>query len=292
VKILFVGVFDAVGKSTNTSQLMAFKEIGCEVVGYNYRLKAHLIGNKRRDEELIKILQDRHFDLVVFSKCNVLGSEVFRKATAKTKTCFWFMDAKCNYDQEMRDKTSLVTYGCFDKKNVLEEALKINKNSFYVCEGYDQAVDKRPDVEKEYDVTFIGSVYGNRIDYTKNSKYKINVVSDAYGPKHAMTVGKSKINLNFCTSDGASDRVYKIMAAGGFLMTDDWTGRDTDFIEGEDLIIFKDIDDLNEKIKYYLENSEERQAIATSGHQKVQRFNRVGWATKIVELSRGVIKND
>jgi len=30
MKILFIGVFDAIGKSTNTSQLMAFKSIGCE----------------------------------------------------------------------------------------------------------------------------------------------------------------------------------------------------------------------------------------------------------------------
>jgi len=285
VKILFVGVFDTSRHSTNTSQILAFKQIGCEVVGYNYRHRARQIGNKQRDEELIQILEDRHFDLIVFSKCNVLGFDVFRKATAKTKTCFWFMDAKCNYDQEMRDKTSLVTYGCFDKKNVLEEALKINKNSFYVCEGYDQAVDKYQDVEKEYDVTFIGSIYGNRIGYTKNSKYKINVVSDAYGPNHALTVGKSRINLNFCTSDGASDRIYKIMAAGGFLLTDDWPGRKEQFVDGEDCVIFKNQEDLDRKIKFYLENPEIRERIAKTGHKTVSKFNRISWAKKIVEYS-------
>ena len=38
MRILFVGVFDKEGKSTNLSQLFAFKEIGCDVIGYNYRM--------------------------------------------------------------------------------------------------------------------------------------------------------------------------------------------------------------------------------------------------------------
>ena len=78
MKILFIGVFDREGKSTNLSQLMAFKIIGQEVTGYNYRQKATLIGNENRDKDLISVVKDRDFDLVVYSKCNVVSRECFK----------------------------------------------------------------------------------------------------------------------------------------------------------------------------------------------------------------------
>ena len=50
------------------------------------------------------------------------------------------------------------------------------------------------------------------------------------------------------------DRVYKVMAAGGFLLTNDWIGREEMFVDGEHLVIFNDPQDLAEKIKFYLAN--------------------------------------
>ena len=283
MKILFVGVFDTNRQSTNTSQLLAFKQLGYDVVGYNYRNKAMLIGNQKRDEDIIRIIESRNFDLIVFSKCNVLGYDVFEKATSVAKTCLWFMDPLVSYDEEMKHKTSLVSYSCFDKKNTLEEALKINKNSFYVCEGYDQDVDKPHSVEKEYDVSFIGNVYGDRAELLRQIKHPVKIIRGAYGPTHALEVSKSRINLNFCTSEGASDRVYKVMAAGGLLISNDWKGRSEHFINGKDCVIFKDIGDLNDKIEFYLKNPEMVEMISKYGHQTVKKFNRLNWAKKIVE---------
>tara|TARA_B100000131_G_scaffold221586_1_gene213146 strand:- start:2080 stop:2946 length:867 start_codon:yes stop_codon:yes gene_type:complete len=285
MKILFVGVFDTNRQSTNTSQLLAFKQLGYDVVGYNYRNKAMLIGNQKRDEDIIRIIESRNFDLVVFSKCNVLGYDVFEKATSVTKTCLWFMDAMCNYDEEMRVKTKMVSYCCFDKKNVLEEAMKINKKSFYVCEGFDQDVDKPQDVEKIYDVTFIGSIYGDRTHYINNSRHKINVINNVFGTDHAKAIGQSKINLNFCTSESASDRIYKILASGGFLLTNDWPERKEFLTNGRECVVFDGLEDLDNKIDYYLENPELRNLISKYGTESVQQFNRLNWAKKIVEHS-------
>ena len=163
MKILYVGVFDRNKTSTNTSQLISFKKLGYNVVGYNYRLKAAEIGNIARDNHLIGEIKNNNYDLVVFSKCNVVSNQVFIEATKNTKTCLWFMDPLPTYNQEMRDKTKLVSYVCCDKINVLREAKKINKNSFHVCEGYDEDVDRPHDVNKEYDIAFIGNIYGDRL---------------------------------------------------------------------------------------------------------------------------------
>ena len=284
MKILFIGVFDPEGKSTNVSQLVAFNKLGHNVVGYNYRKKAALIGDENRDKDLTSVVENRNFDLVVYSKCNIVSFETFKEINKHAKTCLWFMDPLVSYNQEIKSKTAIVDYFCCDKENVLEEALKINSNSFHVCEGFDSNIDRPHEIEKQYDVSFIGNVYGNRADILGKVKRPVKVISSAYGEKHAIEVAKSKINLNFCTSQGASDRVYKILAAKGFLLTDDWNNREKYFIDGEDCVIFNDIQDLNKKIKYYLNNPEEAEKIASNGFKTVQKFNRLNWATKIIEL--------
>ena len=150
MKILYVGVFDNNRTSTNTSQLISFKKMGQDVVGYNYRKKAQSIGNIARDEHLISEIKNNNYDLVVFSKCNDVSEKVFAEATKKTKTCLWFMDPLSTYSEEMKNKTKLVSYLCCDKANVFEEAKKINENSFQVCEGFDEDVDKPHILDKEY----------------------------------------------------------------------------------------------------------------------------------------------
>ena len=52
MKILFVGVFDNNRRSTNTSQLLSFKRLGHEVVGYNYRQRTMLLLLDERDLHL------------------------------------------------------------------------------------------------------------------------------------------------------------------------------------------------------------------------------------------------
>ena len=194
------------------------------------------------------------------------------------------MDPLITYNKEMQIKTSLVDYFCCDKKDVLQLAKTINKNSYHVFEGFDSKNDFPIDCIKEHDVTFIGNIYGDRKDKLASITTKVNVVSNAFGRKHADVVSRSKINLNFCTSNGASDRVYKTLAAKGFLLTDDWEGRDEIFKDNQDLVIYKDIDDLNNKIEFYLDNWEQAEAIANHGYKTVQKFTRSSWAKRIIQL--------
>ena len=284
MKVLFVGVFDTNRKSTNTSQLVSFKRLGHEVCGYNYKAKGALLGTAERDKHLVATIAAGAFDLVVFSKCNFLSDNVFVESGKHAKTCLWFMDPITTYSENMKRKTGLVDYFCCDKESVLLVAQKINLNSFHVHEGFDSDVDEPCEVPSEYDVSFIGNLYGARALLLNQINVPVKVINGVYGKEHAKEVSKSRINLNFCTDNDASDRVYKILATKGFLLSNDWYKRDKYFINGEDCVIFKDIKDLNKKIEYYLQNPELRKKIANSGFKKVQQFNRINWAKKIIEL--------
>jgi len=58
---------------------------------------------------------------------------------------------------------------------------------------------------------------------------------------------------------------------------------ENDFIVGIDLDVFTDVDELRNKIQYYLEHEDERLKIAEHGYQTVQKFDRINWAKKIIE---------
>ena len=117
-KVLFVGVFDSLGRSTSNGQLAALNVIGWDVTPYDFRQKAREIGAKERDLLLEKTVKDGDFDLVLFSKCDTVSYRTFEYVNSLTTTCFWFCDPLSSYDQEMQRKTSLVDYACFGKQNV------------------------------------------------------------------------------------------------------------------------------------------------------------------------------
>jgi|APSaa5957512535_1039671.scaffolds.fasta_scaffold191398_1 spore maturation protein CgeB len=131
------------------------------------------------------------------------------------------------------------------------------------------------------------TIVGKRAIYQVAIGFK--VIGGAYGTDHAIAVARSKINLNFVANNsGCSDRAYKILAAGGFLLSEDWPGRALDFVDGQDLVIFCGLNDLNRKIHFYLEHENKRMVIAGQGMKSVQRFTRVEFARKIIALAESV----
>lgn len=67
----------------------------------------------------------------------------------------------------------------------------------------------------------------------------------------------------------ASPRVFEILACGAFQLCDDQRDVYALFRDGRDLVKFKDGTDLVAKVKYYLDHTEERKAIAAQGRSTV-----------------------
>ncbi len=83
----------------------------------------------------------------------------------------------------------------------------------------------------------------------------------------------SKINLNITLKSiktGIPLRAIDIMSAGGFLLTSFQADFLDYFVPDEDFVYYNDLDDLGEKIRYYLSHDEERQRIAANGRKKIQ----------------------
>lgn len=83
----------------------------------------------------------------------------------------------------------------------------------------------------------------------------------------------SKINLNFTIPNiksGIPLRIWDVLGCGGFLLTNYQAEIPYYFKEGEDLVCFDGLEELCEKVGYYLEHEEERKRIAWNGYHKVR----------------------
>lgn len=85
----------------------------------------------------------------------------------------------------------------------------------------------------------------------------------------------SKINLNItlhCIKTGVPLRVFDIMGVGGFVMTnyqEDMLGL---FEEDKEIVMFRNIEEMMDKIGYYLTHEEERVKILMNGYNKAKKY--------------------
>lgn len=82
----------------------------------------------------------------------------------------------------------------------------------------------------------------------------------------------SRINLNFTIPNiksGIPLRVWDVLGAGGFLMTNYQPELELYFELDKDLAVFENKRELVQKASYYLEHDQERRQIAVNGYEKV-----------------------
>lgn len=110
----------------------------------------------------------------------------------------------------------------------------------------------------------------------KESEYKLhNVCHPLFGSNFNKLIGITKINISidWVNMRGFwSPRTARIMAAGGFVIAKYVEGMEETFGDsGENLVYCHSVKECIDLIKYYLENEEERKAIAERGYNFVNK---------------------
>ena len=99
-----------------------------------------------------------------------------------------------------------------------------------------------------------------------------NMGSVQYSGEMPLVFRHSRINLNITLrsiQNGIPLRAMDIMGAGGFLLSNYQSDFSMHFREGQDYVCYDSMEDMMQKIDYYLQHEEERQAIAQNGHAAV-----------------------
>lgn len=154
----------------------------------------------------------------------------------------------------------------------------------------DALVAPIPAAQCRYDVTFVGTSYGNRpqwiadlaargIDVTCYGKgWKNGVVSSL---EMQRIIRESRLTLNFgdsglvfrglipTKSRQIKARIFEVPGAGGFLMTEGAERLEQFFDVNREIAIFSDLDDLASQIRHLLLHPEVRDEIAIAGYERV-----------------------
>ena len=143
----------------------------------------------------------------------------------------------------------------------------------------DPEIHKKLDLEKIYDIGFVGTSGGvPRKFYLQElrERYPNSFIAQADYRMMSKIYSQAKIGFHYiyCTSkhrDHLSMRVYEIMSCGAMALINDTNGRfkEMGFIDRENIVIYHNPKELFMLIDYYLKNEDVRQNIADEGYNLV-----------------------
>ena len=137
--------------------------------------------------------------------------------------------------------------------------------------------------EKNIDASFLASLAGyyQRINFVQEAKKrKLNIhISGGQrqaalsAESYASIVRRSKIGINFSSNielpfHQAKGRIFEYTASKALLLDSDNPSTQDFYKKDVDYIAFSDLNDLIEKIEYYVNNENERQVIANNGYKR------------------------
>ncbi len=167
------------------------------------------------------------------------------------------------------------------------------KNCFYMAHSAEPKSDPFTNRVDRYNISFIGQY--NSEQYPNREKYLMAVRNSglniwgtegwAKTPLAKLYQGRSigdqrydiyshskiviDINWDVLPAEGLSNRPFEATGCGAMFMTDH-VREDIKraYVEGKEVVLFKDEHEMREKIEYYLEHGDEREKIARAGHQR------------------------
>lgn len=146
-----------------------------------------------------------------------------------------------------------------------------------------------PFAECQYPVTFVGTAHGKRrvwIEALRRRGIEVACFGHGWpnGPVAARDIleiiRKSVISLNFANStlvwnkilprrqNQIKARTFEVPGAGGFLVTEWAEGLEDCYEPGREIVVFRGLGDLAEKIRFYLAHPADRDAIAWGGYKR------------------------
>ncbi len=106
-----------------------------------------------------------------------------------------------------------------------------------------------------------------------SKRYKVRVYPDSEDRKQVIRAGKINLYIIPRTIEsGIPFPVLDILACGGFCLTNYQPEIAELFEDGTEIIMYTGMEDMANKVEYYLQHEEERAAVAKAGSKKVREF--------------------
>ena len=140
---------------------------------------------------------------------------------------------------------------------------------FVGSKGYHPEYPYRPQL-----IDFLRETYGKRFLHVGGDGDTGTIRGDELNKIYArskIAIGDT-LNIDFKYPYYSSDRLFESTGRGGFTIYPNIFGLDAYFEDKKEIVFYEhgDLKDLKEKIDYYLEHDEEREAIRAAGHERAK----------------------
>lgn len=284
-KIVIIGVLDQY-QSTNISMAKSFIKKGYEVIPVNYRTIIQRYSERYFQSLVLDIVKNDDTEFVMFCKCNGINSSIIEETNNYTKTVLWMPDVineRMQRYPEVIEHAKIANYSFITSGGVVEYFKNHGgKNCYHILDGNDFDLFRPVDAVNELkaDISFIGTKLPHREEYLNmlaaagyNVKaYGNGFNGEIYNTDFAKVCCSSKYMLSVNTinvKDGVSNRLFRYLGCGSCtLHWDDTETIKNYFVDGKEILLFKDPHELITKLKFYGDKYEE---IGKKGMERVKK---------------------
>lgn len=300
----------------------SFEKLGHEVIPFYY--DEYLNNTNPLQKELLSFADKIKPDLIFFMIFrDHFKVETLEKLKEKYTTVNWFGDDTWRFDNYTSKYAPYFSWSITTDKFAIDKYKKLGVDNIFRSQW--AAIDKHDepsfDGDYKYDVTFIGAKHPYRKWFTDQlRKRDINVQCFGYGWDNGPLTNEemnyifrhSKINLNLANSNfldlkyllaspyniahaikstktmsQIKARNFEIPYFGGFQLTDYVPTIEEYFEVGSEISCYSSLDEAELLIKYYLNNSSEREEIRLNGNNRSKDThgysNRISDFLKVLE---------
>ena len=275
-----------------------------DIVSY-YRSVGDLNGSKRLNKKLIEVISNYVPDLIVLGHADLIKSETLKfikKNYPFIKIAQWFLD-RMDSDWSVNKKRFLDKINIIDSSFCTTNPGFLNFNKKYNISYMPNPVDESFERLKNYNLNnfnndvFFAMSHGVHRGVLKKGKFdkretfikkllkkSPNIRFDLYGMNNKQpvwadnfinSIAQSKIGLNLSQGHAAkyysSDRFSQLIGNGLLVMVDEKT-KLRDFFSNDEIIFYKDLNDLSTKIIRYSNDDNLRKKVAKKGTIKYFKY--------------------
>lgn len=191
---------------------------------------------------------------------------------SKKLKIFWSIDSHCILQQHQElCKLLKIDILLNSTESYIPMFEGLVKKSYWFPNSYPDDLIFPKKLDKTIDVGFCGNLINRGHLINHLDKYNIKKDIFVIGDDMVNSINSYKIHFNCNISNDINYRTFETTGCGTFLLTNYTPGLEKIFDIGKEIVVYDSIEDLDNKVKYYLDNSEERNKIAKAGHERAKK---------------------
>ena len=212
----------------------------------------------------------------VIDRFNHANREIQDAIEKDIEACFLQWNEKMHLYGRMQDRC-VEYFTAADQHIVLKNYPYMTEQFYYETAATSRLLANRERVTilnklaEKYEVKFY-----TKDEDTSQLSTKVKILPSVIYDEISQIYYNSKININItlhCIESGAPQRIFDVMAAGGFMLSNYQKELEELFVVGKEIVLYHDLQELEELVEYYLVHEEERKKIAERGQKKVLKYH-------------------